>query len=34
LINADGSPIKRYAPFTKPEKLEKVIEKALLAAKV
>ena len=34
LINADGSPIERYAPFTKPEKLEKVIEKALLAAKV
>lgn len=34
LINADGSPIKRYAPFTKPEKLEKVIEEALPAAKV
>ncbi|WP_409424301.1 glutathione peroxidase [Pseudoalteromonas sp. RW-H-Ap-1] len=33
LIAADGTPIKRYAPFTKPEKLEKVIEKALLAAK-
>lgn len=34
LMAADGSPIKRYAPFTKPEKLEKVIEKALLEAKV
>lgn len=29
LIAADGSPIKRYAPFTKPEKLELTIQKAL-----
>ncbi|WP_413401041.1 glutathione peroxidase [Pseudoalteromonas sp. KJ71-7] len=33
LVAADGTPIKRFAPITKPEKLEKVIEKALLAAK-
>ena len=29
LIAADGSPIKRYAPFTRPEKLELTIQKAL-----
>lgn len=33
LIAADGTPIKRFAPITKPEKLEKVIKKALLKAK-
>ncbi|MFP3352527.1 glutathione peroxidase [Pseudoalteromonas sp. SIMBA_153] len=33
LVAADGTPIKRFAPITKPEKLEEVIEKALLAAK-
>lgn len=29
LIAGDGTPIKRYAPFTKPEKLETTIQKAL-----
>jgi len=29
LIAADGTPIKRYAPITKPEKLALIIEKAL-----
>ncbi|MBG9997269.1 glutathione peroxidase [Pseudoalteromonas sp. NZS127_1] len=33
LIAADGTPIKRYAPFTKPEKLELTIQKALTQAK-
>ncbi|MEM5481465.1 glutathione peroxidase [Pseudoalteromonas fuliginea] len=33
LIAADGTPIKRYAPFTKPEKLELTIQKALAQAK-
>ncbi|GAA79836.1 MULTISPECIES: glutathione peroxidase [Pseudoalteromonas] len=33
LIAADGMPIKRYAPFTKPEKLELTIQKALAQAK-
>ncbi|MBQ4834460.1 glutathione peroxidase [Pseudoalteromonas sp. MMG010] len=32
LIAADGTPIKRYAPITKPEKLESSIVKALQAA--
>ena len=29
LIAPDGTPIKRYAPFTKPEKLETTIQQAL-----
>lgn len=29
LIAGDGTPMKRYAPFTKPEKLETTIQKAL-----
>ena len=29
LIAPDGTPIKRYAPFTKPEKLESTIQQAL-----
>ncbi|WP_338365872.1 glutathione peroxidase [uncultured Pseudoalteromonas sp.] len=29
LIAPDGTPIKRYAPFTKPEKLEATIQQAL-----
>ena len=29
LIDADGTPVKRFAPVTKPEKLEKDIEKLL-----
>ena len=29
LINKEGKPIKRFAPITKPEKLEKEIEKLL-----
>ncbi len=29
LIGRDGRPVKRYAPFTKPEKLVPAIEKAL-----
>lgn len=29
LINAEGRPVKRFAPFTKPEKIEKHIEKIL-----
>ncbi|MBH0021788.1 glutathione peroxidase [Pseudoalteromonas sp. SWXJ133] len=33
LIAADGTQIKRYAPFTKPEKLELTIQKALAQAK-
>jgi len=33
LIAADGTPIKRYAPFTKPEKLELSIQKALTQSK-
>ncbi|MBH0036582.1 glutathione peroxidase [Pseudoalteromonas sp. NZS71_1] len=33
LIAADGTPIKRYAPFIKPEKLELTIQKALAQAK-
>ena len=33
LVAADGTPIKRFAPITKPEKLEKAIKKALLEAK-
>ncbi|ALQ09628.1 glutathione peroxidase [Pseudoalteromonas sp. Bsw20308] len=33
LIAADGMPIKRYAPFTKPKKLELTIQKALAQAK-
>ena len=33
LIAADGTPIKRYAPFTKPEKLELTIQKALAQTK-
>jgi glutathione peroxidase len=33
LIAADGTPIKRYAPFTKPEKLELTIQRALIQAK-
>ncbi|GAA74676.1 glutathione peroxidase [Pseudoalteromonas sp. BSi20480] len=33
LIAADGTPIKRYAPFTKPEKIELTIQKALSKAK-
>jgi glutathione peroxidase len=31
LIAADGAPLKRYAPFTKPEKLEITIQNALKA---
>jgi glutathione peroxidase len=32
LIAADGTPIKRYAPYTKPEKLELTIQQALRQA--
>ena len=34
LIDADGKPIKRYAPTTKPEKIKKDIEKLLKGEKV
>lgn len=34
LIDSDGKPVKRYAPITKPEDMEKDIEKLLLKSEM